>query len=393
MSDQPELFLDSTLGAAFVGMLLAGILHGISMVQTWYYFTHQNDRWHTKLLASTHHWSHELQLIEGGLITHTVYTYTISSWGKMSQLDDLVWSVLVSAMLYPAVTNLISPYQGGGSIQRSNCSPGTKLLDNARVAVEQQKLPVNWPCVAAEFGCVIAFTGLSLRLKTFTELAELEALSIAVNALAAAGDVLIAVTLCIILHFSRTGFSKSDTMINKLILFSVNTGMLTSICAVGSLISITVAGNTFFYIAFFFCIGRLYTNSLLATLNARKMIRGALDGVNSTSENLSLSLRDKTAALGTCANSKGIVSSRSRVGPFVSYRPRHLNSQHTYGHSTNISIKIDTTKEFATDSDQEIDLGCSKGETMMGQIRHAQSVEAIRSYTNKDIEMETVSLA
>ncbi|KAG5641880.1 hypothetical protein DXG03_004020 [Asterophora parasitica] len=36
----------------------------------------------------------------------------------------------------------------------------------------------------------------------------------------------------------------------------------------------------------------LYSNSLLATLNARKMIRGSADGVHSTSENLSLSLRD-----------------------------------------------------------------------------------------------------
>jgi len=75
---------------------------------------------------------------------------------------------------------------------------------------------------------------------------------------------------------------------------------------------IVVAGHTFFYIAFFFCIGRrercylslrllgltaspaVYTNSLLATLNARKMIRGAADGIQSTTDNcnISLSLRE-----------------------------------------------------------------------------------------------------
>lgn len=36
----------------------------------------------------------------------------------------------------------------------------------------------------------------------------------------------------------------------------------------------------------------VYSNSLLATLNARKMIRGAADGIQSTGDNLSLSLRD-----------------------------------------------------------------------------------------------------
>jgi hypothetical protein len=36
----------------------------------------------------------------------------------------------------------------------------------------------------------------------------------------------------------------------------------------------------------------VYCNSLLATLNARKFIRGAADGIHTTSENLSLSLRE-----------------------------------------------------------------------------------------------------
>lgn len=37
---------------------------------------------------------------------------------------------------------------------------------------------------------------------------------------------------------------------------------------------------------------QVYTNSLLATLNARKMIRGSGDNIHSTSDNFSLSLRE-----------------------------------------------------------------------------------------------------
>jgi hypothetical protein len=59
-----------------------------------------------------------------------------------------------------------------------------------------------------------------------------------VNILAAAGDVLIAAMLCTMLHVQRTGFKKSDTMINKLMIFVVNTGLLTSVCAVMSLVSV-----------------------------------------------------------------------------------------------------------------------------------------------------------
>ncbi|PPQ75119.1 hypothetical protein CVT26_008297, partial [Gymnopilus dilepis] len=109
-------------------------------------------------------------------------------------------------------------------------------------------------------------------------------LSVLVNALAAAGDIVIAFSLCWLLHKSRTGFSKSNRIIDKLILFTVNTGLLTSLCAIASLTSIIVAGHTYLYIAFFFCIGRLYTNSLLVTLNAREMIRSSSRIVNATNE-------------------------------------------------------------------------------------------------------------
>jgi len=97
--------------------------------------------------------------------------------------------------------------------------------------------------------------------------------SISINVLAAAGDVLIAVVLCSMLQKSRTGFQESDTMINKLIIFTMNTGLLTSLCAVASFISILAAPNTFIYIAFFFNIGRFYSNTLMATLNARRGVR------------------------------------------------------------------------------------------------------------------------
>ncbi|KAK7468478.1 hypothetical protein VKT23_002987 [Stygiomarasmius scandens] len=58
-------------------------------------------------------------------------------------------------------------------------------------------------------------------------------------------------------------------------LFSINTGMVTSLCACCSLLFILVLDERrLVYICFYFIIGRLYSNSLLATLNARQRIRG-----------------------------------------------------------------------------------------------------------------------
>ncbi|KAJ3723379.1 hypothetical protein C8R42DRAFT_666072 [Lentinula raphanica] len=177
--------------------------------------------------------------------------------------------------------------------------------------------------VLGEFACSVAFTISSLKLVTWEDLTQLKSLSMTVNVLGAVADVLIAAGLFYFLHRSRTGFKKSDTMISKLIMFTVSTGLLTSICAVASLLSILIWGKTLIYVAFYFSLGRLYSNSLLATLNARKSIRGLDDDDGA---NVSFSLQ-------TFSNK---------------FRPARRNMTMA-PNQTNISIKIDTTQELVRD--------------------------------------------
>jgi hypothetical protein len=67
---------------------------------------------------------------------------------------------------------------------------------------------------------------------------KLTPLAKAINALNAVADVLIAVVMVYLLKQGRTGAGASDGMINRLILFVVNTGTLTSVCAIGAFIAV-----------------------------------------------------------------------------------------------------------------------------------------------------------
>ncbi|KAJ3526363.1 hypothetical protein NMY22_g10198 [Coprinellus aureogranulatus] len=342
----PVFVLDNTLGAAFVGMVAAATLHGVSCVQALYYYTHQTDKWPIKTLVAA---VMLFDTVHQALITHTVYTYVVTNWGNPNILGALTWSIVVRAHPYQSQSLSVSSTSSKiapcfatpdrSLIQRIDGASRPELLDHACMEANKNIILTGLASllVVAEFVCIVVFTGIAMTYQTFLELAQLETLSRVVNALAAAGDVLIAACLCVMLHRSRTGFTRSDTMINKLIMFAVNTGVLTSVCAICSLIAITVAGDTFIYIAFFFCIGRLYTNSLLATLNARKMIRGAADPIHTTSD-FSYSLRE--------------MPKNGTVGSLPSKKNTHQN----------ISIKIDTTQEFATDRDSE------KGHGVEGDI-------------------------
>ncbi|KAJ7187265.1 hypothetical protein C8R46DRAFT_1207224 [Mycena filopes] len=97
-------------------------------------------------------------------------------------------------------------------------------------------------------------------------------------------DVLISISLVYI--FSRqkqeSNFPRTQGIINKLIRFSVETGSITSIGAIIDVILWLTTGHKWnIHFIFWLVIGKLYSNMLMATLNARAPIfRG--DAFNST---------------------------------------------------------------------------------------------------------------
>ncbi|KAG2013376.1 hypothetical protein CC2G_010295 [Coprinopsis cinerea AmutBmut pab1-1] len=301
---QDRLVVDNTMGASMIGVICASVLYGVSCVQTWYYFNHyRKDVWYIKSLVGAV-WMFDT--IHQILISHTVYYYVITNYNNPSILNRLVWSILLEVLFNGFIGLLV---QGFLTLRVWKLSD-----ENIPLTVVISLL------VLAEFACSAAFTVESLKLRTWEDLGSLKGLSISVNIIGVVADVVIAGALFYFLQRSRTGFKKSDSMISRLILFTVSTGFLTSLCAIGSLVSILAWGQTLIYVAFYFSIGRLYSNSVLATLNARKSIRG----LGEDSDELSFSLQS-------------FPKSGSR--PLTSSRP------------TNISIKIDTMQEFpATES-------------------------------------------
>jgi len=83
-------------------------------------------------------------------------------------------------------------------------------------------------------------------------------------------------TLCLVWYLGRakTGFAGMDQIVNTLSLYAVENGLLTSVAIVASLgCWLGMRGNLVF-MAIHFVVAKLYANSLLATLNSRKRIRG-----------------------------------------------------------------------------------------------------------------------
>ncbi|KAI0710831.1 hypothetical protein C8Q76DRAFT_798357 [Earliella scabrosa] len=306
--------LDQTMGALLMGTVTAGILYGVSCSQVFYYYTrYLTDPVGVKTLVAAVWLS---DTTHQALIIQSVYSYLITEYGNAAALRIPNVAIIIEVM-FNAITQILVQSFFAHRIWKLS---GRKIYLVAPVAA----------LALAEFIASVLYVVRAFRVRDFEKIGGpgVKALSICMIAFAAAGDIFIAGILCTILHSSKTGFSRSNTLINKLMVFAINTGLLTSVCACASLITFWVYPNTFVYICFYFLMGRLYSNSLMATLNARKSLQAHSTG------DLSISLRDVSgSASGTATNPYGLSTQRGRDG---------------------IAIKIETTREAQTGSEYDL---------------------------------------
>ncbi|KDQ57073.1 hypothetical protein JAAARDRAFT_207418 [Jaapia argillacea MUCL 33604] len=331
--------LDNTVGALFVGVILSAALWGVSCAQTWYYYnTFANDPAHIRLLVGFA-WSFDT--VHQILITHTLYTYTVTNFGNPVFLGELVWSLLLEIVFNALVALLVQRFGFSYSSPKFFVSLEELSFFMYRVWTLSKKSILLTASIGvmviSELGLSITYATRSLRMKTYADLVQLKNVSMAINIFSAAPDIIIAAALCTLLHRSRTGFRSTNNMVNRLMVFAVNTGLLTSLCAICSLSFFLAYPNTFIYIAFYFMLGRLYMNSLLATLNARKGLKNHTHA-GDTSGDVSLSMR------------------------------RNINQ--SMQPTSEIAIKIDTVKEYTRDND---DVGDASFDRKMSSLTQSQN--------------------
>ncbi|THH29894.1 hypothetical protein EUX98_g4297 [Antrodiella citrinella] len=121
-------------------------------------------------------------------------------------------------------------------------------------------------------GIIIAITAKAFG-ATFAGLQALSYLFYIDFAAMIAADITIAFSLCFFLHTSRTGIRKTESLINILIMYTINTGLLTAADSTAGLITFVVMPNNMVYITFYLQLSKLYINAYLATLNARENLR------------------------------------------------------------------------------------------------------------------------
>ncbi|KAL0059966.1 hypothetical protein AAF712_013262 [Marasmius tenuissimus] len=126
-------------------------------------------------------------------------------------------------------------------------------------------------------------------------------------------DIVVAGSLCALLHESRTGIGKTNRIITSLMIYAVNRCLLTSFVAIVEVIVFVARPHELWFLGVDFVIGKqclpfgtVYANSLLASLNSRNMLRNQQgSGMMSTSIYISADSSDPSNASSGSRGSQG----------------------------------------------------------------------------------------
>ncbi|KAJ6625950.1 hypothetical protein B0H10DRAFT_1999623 [Mycena sp. CBHHK59/15] len=97
---------------------------------------------------------------------------------------------------------------------------------------------------------------------------------------AAVGDIIITITLVLYFRNHRTGCSAMDTRVDQIIRLTIQTGMITTLCSVIDL-GLFLGDSNGMHLLFNLPLAKLYSNSLLSSLNARGGWRRTEDATDS----------------------------------------------------------------------------------------------------------------
>jgi len=258
----PHIDITSTFGAILIGSFIATMLYGLTTLQTYlYYVYYPKDSRSTKALVAII-WV--LDTLHAAFMAYSVYFYLVISYFNPALLAVGHWSLFLSIAFNTVIACIVQIF----FLVRIHqlCSIKYRWWVTSLIGF----------IVLAHFAFgveTVVFMFIKRDLAKLSEISLIAATPFAIFAVLS--DIMIAGALCYLLHDSRSGFKRTDTIISILIIYAINRCLLTSVVAVVEVIVYCTLPKSLWFLAIDFFIGKLYANSLLATLNSRAAIRAA----------------------------------------------------------------------------------------------------------------------
>ncbi|EKM50942.1 uncharacterized protein PHACADRAFT_262847 [Phanerochaete carnosa HHB-10118-sp] len=256
-------------GGALIGAIVSAALWGISCMQMFMYFlNYDSDRWSLKLLV-VYVWVADTVVEILGFVG--LFDQLITRWGSIIRFDTLMIGLVVRAALAPLISTPVQMfflYRIHRFSQSREWTMHAAMVFMAMLSILQLPLITGvWTAWVLKSREGVASTLASHRIVT---------IEIICRAIPAFVDIFIALWMTTLLWRSKERarvFRRSNRLILRLMLLTINAGIWTAVLSIIDLSLIAWNPGKLIFDAFDFPITPLYLNMLLASLNARRFLR------------------------------------------------------------------------------------------------------------------------
>ncbi|KAL5492830.1 hypothetical protein ACEPAI_4278 [Sanghuangporus weigelae] len=250
--------LDLLLGPLLVGTSINAILYGIMVLQCYLYFMwYKHDKRRIKAVVLS---LLLLDTVSCAFDIGMIYNYLVTNFGNPEAIQ------VINLYLSPF------PVFTGITAFVVQCFYGWRIHVLTRTRILSVLIYISSTIqMLASIGATVGGT----ILQQFTSLVKVEQISLIWLVGSLVTDIIISTSLVWYLQKSKTGFSGSDDLITRLNRMTIQTGVLTTSLAIAMIITffvflwMTNAGYSR-HIGIGLTLSKMYTNSLLSTLNARQ---------------------------------------------------------------------------------------------------------------------------
>jgi len=260
--------LDEVIGATFIGCLVTAILYGVTCLQAVLFLLYSSSS--MKFIKVLVLMITSLNTAHMALVSNFTYTLIVTDFGNVLKLGTITWSLAASFLVSNASDTII------------------RVFFARRVwLLSGRSIPVTiFTALVVLFSFVI------------TLISNVDVLDVALGgglqrrpkdwllnfnfAIAAVADLWIAAALCFYLHKSRSSNKGTNCAISTLGRYTIDTGLIATVLAIGCLIANALALETYVFLAFYLPLSKVYVNAFLGSLDVRESIRESSDSSEST---------------------------------------------------------------------------------------------------------------
>ncbi|KAI9068170.1 hypothetical protein FKP32DRAFT_1754617 [Trametes sanguinea] len=285
------------LSGLIIGFAFSATLYGITIMQAYvYYRRYLQDGAALKLFIA---FLIVLDTLTTAFAAHGLHTYVVDDYLQPSKVNTIVWSLITENYLCILTAVVVQFYFA----QRLWILSRRSIALTGTIAVLALVSLGTGTWVGAEM-----FISPSLALYGTIKARVLAAVCSGSRTLA---DILICAGLCYFLHTNKSGLRQSNTLIDKLMVYAIQRGLVTTVGQLFDFVTILAAPTSFLYLPVILMQSKLYTNLLLATLNVRSYLHTQAIGGGSVIEVESGSL------VFTRGTNTGIVQDSHRTRSFA----------------------------------------------------------------------------